>query len=195
MARDETPPFTRGNTFNQGGTIDANNLGGINLEGKEWRFEDTIYGTGQYVYVRCVRNSGTFALRPARLVTFDTSFYGLRVNGYAATTAAAAFPVDELLPAAGAPVNDLFYIVVEGPALVLTPLDGGADNVINVGDMLNAITAATTGATTAGRVASIVASATTNSGQAINNVIGRAMSAATTANTGVGVVAYIHKWL
>jgi hypothetical protein len=195
MARDEAPPFVRGGTYYQGGSIDTTSLGGVNLEGKEYKFEDTVYGTGMYVTCRIVRNSGTFNLRPKRMVSFDSSYYGQRVNGYTATTGGAGFPVDELLPAAGVPPNDLFYVVVDGPAAVLTPLDAGADNVVNVGDILAAITAATTGATTAGRVASLDATAATFSLGTERNAIGRAISAATTANTDKSLVAIIHKWL
>ena len=40
MSRDENPPWSRGETFYNGETIDTNDLGGTNLEGKEWVFED-----------------------------------------------------------------------------------------------------------------------------------------------------------
>lgn len=195
MAKDEAPPFPRGSTFYGGGTIDSNNLGGVNLEGKEYRFEDTIYGTGQYVVARIVRNSGTFALRPSRLVTFDTSYIGQRVNGYATTSFAAAVPVDELLPAAGVPANDLFWVIMQGPCLVLTDLAGGANNVITAMDPLVALTAVTSGSTTAGRVATAqTAGATTNTRDGIINIVGRAMSAATTAQTTAGLLMYAHRW-
>jgi hypothetical protein len=195
MAKDETPPWPRGYTFYNGSTIDSSNLGGTNLEGKEYRFEDTIYNTGQYVTVRVVRNSGSFALLPKRLVTFDTSYVGQRCNGYSTVSYAPCLPVDELLPTAGVVANDLFYVIMEGPCGVLTPLDAGSDNVIAVMDPLAAITAATSGATTAGRVATANTSgATTNQRDSLLNVVGRAMSAATTANTNNTLLMFATRW-
>lgn len=198
MARDETPPFERGFTYYNGGTIDANNLGGVNLEGKEWRIEDTIYGTGQYVTLRCVRNVAAVALLPKRLVKFSLdAFYGCRVNGYTNVSPEGGFPVDERLPAAGVAVNDLFYIVVQGPALVLTDIASGAGSVFAVGDPLVSLTGATSGATTAGRVR--VAAVTGLTGVPIRdellNVIGRAVSAKTTAQTAADMLIIVNRWL
>lgn len=195
MARNETPPWPRGSTYSNGGTIDSANLGGVNYEGKEWVVEDTIYNTGQYVTIRAVRNSGTFALRPMRLVTFDTAFVGQRVNGYSTVTYAPCMPLDELLPAAGLVANDIGYVIMEGPCAVLVPLDAGADNVFTVMDPLASITAATSGATTAGRIATAnTAGATTSQRDSLLNVVGRAMSAATTAQTTAPLLMFATRW-
>ena len=43
MARNENPPFPLGETYYNGGTIDANNLGGVHLEGQVWEFDDLDY--------------------------------------------------------------------------------------------------------------------------------------------------------
>src|SRR5690348_2512841 len=83
MARDEAPPFQRGETFYNGGTIDPNDLGGVNLEGKEFEFEDDQRGTGHRIRVRVVRNVSAGPILPKRLVTFQAANFGRRVDGYA----------------------------------------------------------------------------------------------------------------
>jgi hypothetical protein len=201
MARDESPPFSRGETWYNGETIDANNLGGLNLEGKEYVFEDTApsnmftsRGLGFPVHVRVVRNASGGALLPKRLVKLDAAgYYGRRASGYANVTAEGpVYPVDEFLPAAGVPDKDLFYVVISGPALVKTSLAGNAENFFAVGDRLVALTAATSGATTAGRVApASLTGATQVLADAVGNYIGRALSAATTANTNSDVLVLV----
>src|SRR5207237_9034641 len=114
--------------FYNGGTIDSNNLGGKQHEGKTYIFEDVDLTagagskkvrSGRYVKAMIVRNVAAAALLPKRLVTFQLSgsdpiaFVG-RVDGYATTTAQEAFPLDEFLPSTGLPINDLGYIVIEG---------------------------------------------------------------------------------
>lgn len=205
MARKENPPFPRGQTFYNGGTIDSNNLGGANLEGTVWEFEDIDYSTapfkqrsGRLVKCMIVRNVAAAALLPKRLVSFKQSagspFVG-QVDGYTTTTAAEGYPVDEFLPAAGVPVNDLFYIVIDGPAKVLTDLAGGANNVVNVAGAVVALTAATSGATTAGRVApQDLTGATALLANQVQNRVGRAMSAVTTSNTNNDLLVDVRKW-
>jgi hypothetical protein len=185
MAKRENPPFPRGSTWYNGGTIDSNSLGGENLEGTIWEFEDLdLSATGAMI----VRNKAADVLLPKRLVTMKATSgatYIAQVDGYADTTAESpTFPVDEWLPAAGVPVNDLFYVVIEGPATVMTPLEADANNVFSVGTTLVSLTAATSGATTSGRVRPIdLTGATALLGAQIIGRIGRALSAKTTANT------------
>lgn len=202
MSRLENPPFERGQTFYNGGTIDSNNLGGRNHEGKDWLFEDINWSTStagirqhrsnRYVLCRCVRNTGAAALLPKRLVTYDGSalVFGARVAGYSRTTAQFAHGVvDEWLPAAGVPVNDLFWLTIAGPTLCLTALEADANNLIPVATVLVALTAVTSGATTAGRVRpQDLTGATALLGDQVQNAIGRALSAMTTANTGADVL-------
>lgn len=204
MARDDSPPFDRGFTFFQGATItaDANGFyGGENLEGKEFEFEDTVYGTGCRVRVKVVRNLGTVGLNPGAAALWDTTAgsFGKRVNGNANTDAAyVAGLVDELLNAAPAQY-DLFYVVVRGPAKFLQDRAAGANNVINQGDPLIALTAATSGATTSGRLypattvdlTAVSTGLASTVGGAVNNRVGRAMSAATTANTTTAIAALV----
>lgn len=210
MARDDSPPFARGETFYNGGTIDSNNLGGHEHVGKIYVFEDIdltpgsvgakAARTNRRVVCMIVRNVAAAAILPKRLVTLqsggsDGRYLASRVDGYARTSAARAYPVDEFLPAAGCPVNDLCYIVIEGPAKLLSPLDGGADNVFNVGDVIVALTAITSGATTAGRAnLQDVTGATTALASNIQNAIGHALSALTTGNTNADLLVDVGKW-
>jgi len=127
MARDENPPFERGGTWYGDATPDANDLGGVNLLGKEWVFEDVnpttgVARTGREVRCKVVRNTSGAALLPKKMVVFSTTAgeYGKNVDGYATTTSQEAFPVDEYLPTAGVADDDLFYIVMDGPAVVRT---------------------------------------------------------------------------
>lgn len=204
MARDEAPPFLRGETWYGGQTIDSNAYGAtVNLEGKEFIFEDVDQSStgakalrsGKKVRCRIVRNVSAGALLPKRLVSFQASAYGKRVDGYADTTAEECYPVDEFLPAAGVPQYDLFYIVVEGPAMVLTDLAGADNNVINQGGVVVGLTGATSGATTAGRVApQDLTGATALLAKQIQNRIGVALSSKTTANTNADLLIDVKRW-
>jgi hypothetical protein len=207
MARNENPPFARGATFYEGATIDSNNLGGINLEGQEWVFEDIDLNaagstkksrTGLQVTCRIVRNVSGIALLPKRAVRYQATAgnYGGRVDGYTTTTAAPfAGVVDEYLPSTGVPANDLFWIVVKGPTLMLPDLAAGANNVINIGDALVALTAATSQATTAGRVApQDLTGATAPLANQVQNKFGHALTARTTANTTLDVLVNLRQW-
>lgn len=208
MARNENPPFDAGQTFYNGGTIDSNNLGGTQMEGKEWVFEDIIPTTRQarsnrYVTRRVVRNVSGGNLLPSRLVQFETdglADYGARVSGYASVLSQRCFPVDEWLPATGVVNNDLFYIVVKGPCVVLTDLAAGTPLGISVGDLLVSQTAATSGATTAGRAIQLnsqYASTATTASVAIDaalNVIGRACSSNATTQTNTGILVDVGIW-
>jgi len=195
MGRDETPPFARGQTYYGGGTIDSSNLGGTNLCGKEWTFEDVTYGTNSYVRVRAVRNTGTIVLAAGRLVQFDPLYYYTGVNGYVTVNYGPGVVLDEFLPTAGLLANDVGYVVVEGPTLVWTALDAGADNVIVFNDPLAALTAVTSGSTTSGRVATAQTSGqTTSQRDSLLNVVGRALSAKTTANTNTQALMFAERW-
>src|ERR1051326_7295354 len=166
MARTENPPFGRGETFFSIGAVSPNAPDvtvGTQLEGKEWVFEDinpTVTGhttrTNRYVRCRVVRNRAGISLLPKRLVQFtsgsatqaaaDGRNYGAQVDGYTATVNQRGYPVDEWLPSAGVPDKDLFWIVVDGPATVLTPLATASAD-FAVGDLVAALTAATSQAT------------------------------------------------
>lgn len=203
MARNENLPFEQGATFYNGGTIDSNNLGGTNLEGMEFVVEDFspstgVVRTGMYRRLRIVRNVSGVALLPKMLVRFDTTAgkVGTRVIGYARTTAAEGYPVDEYLPTAGCPNNDLCYIVIEGPATVITQKAAGAPGVIGVNSWVVASTAAaSTHSTTAGRVeVQDLTGATALLADQVQNRVGRALSAKTTANTDADLLIACGHW-
>jgi len=196
MALFEDLPFERGTTFYNGGTIDTADLP-THLEGREFVVNDIdpasstngtkTARTGKKVRLRIVRNSSTIALLPKRLVKYDTSAGALggRVDGYTTVTADDwAGVVDEFLPSAGVPANDYFYIAVAGPTNCLMPLSNLASDVAR-GDRLVAITGATSQCTTSGRItAQTMAFTEAVLGNQVQNVIGRALTAKLTSNTG-----------
>ena len=205
MPRTESPPFGRGETFYNGGTIDSNNLGGAQFEGKIWEFEDIDYSLGKtgskvsrsnrVVKCMCVRNVSGISLLPKRLAGLQTGGtdgrYALgRTDGYTAATGQRGYPIDEFLPSTGVPNNDLFWLVVDGPSKVLTDLAGGANNLISVGSFVDALTAATSQATTAGRVEPIAATSLSYN----LNRIGMALSAVTTGNTNADLLVEVSRW-
>jgi hypothetical protein len=208
VARNENPPFERGQTFySTSEVIDANNLGGVQLEGMEWLFEDidprstgqgaTARRTSRQVRCRVVRNLGAVTLFAGYLARFQKTAgkYGARVDGLCAVNGEKSYPIDEYLPSAGVRVNDLCYVVVEGPALCNTPLEANVNNVFNVGDVVMALTAATSGATTAGRVVlQDLTGATAILGNNVQNRIGMALTARTTGNTNTTILIDVGKW-
>lgn len=209
MARNENPPFQRGETFfGIGGTPDATS--GLQHEGSEYVFEDINLSntsgslvkptrTEQPVVTRIVRNVSGFAVEPKRCVKYKSTNHG-QIDGYVAVTADGPLVVvDEHLPSAGCANNDLCHVVVQGPALVTTSLAGTAVNVISAGDRVVGATAATSGATTAGRVEvqnkTITAgSAASDLGNQIQNAVGVALSAKTTANTAADLLISVRRW-
>lgn len=206
MSAHENLPFPRGTTYFTGRTADI--ADSISLEGKEYwvadvDLNDTSVGakptrTPRMVKLRIVRNTAAIALLPKRVVRGDATapHYTKRVTGYTTTTAERGLGViDEYLPAAGCPVNDLCYIVIEGPSLFLTDIASGATNVIAVGGRVVALTAATSGATTAGRIAAQDTNvATSVLADAIMNILGTALSSTTTGSTNSPVLVDVGKW-
>lgn len=214
MARNENPPFGRGETFyNINAASTQSTSDGTQLEGKEWVFEDINpstkqYRSGQYVTCRVARNVSGIALLPSRVARFAnapvgngvTNGYGGQVDGYVNTTPTANFndpnahgyPIDEYLPTAGVQNNDLFWVVVKGPAGVLTDLASLSPNIL-IGDFVIGQTAATSQATTAGRVVDINANTASGTVMAANAALylGRVISgpAFTASTTGGSTIA------
>lgn len=206
MARNENPPIQRGEYESTSGAFD-------HLIGKEWEFEDLNHSasggtkparTNRGVVCRLVKNGAGAALLPKRIARFKTGNgpdYGAIVDGYTRTTAERGYPVDEFLPSTGVPDGAYFWIVVEGPATVLTPLAGSEFNGdVTEGTRLVALTAATSGATTSGRVAVENFTASTQTADYsfahnnLANMIGRALSAKTTGNTNADLLLEVGKW-
>ena len=183
----------RGKTWYDGATPTAN-APAISLEGQMRRVDDENPPTatdstvtrrsGRQVVLRLVKNISGITLAPKRLVTWAAGFRGRRVDGYCTADYAECAGVVDDHYTNGIPDDDLGYIVVSGPVLILTSLAANAENVISEGDVLVALTAATSQATTSGR---FVSAGLTSSVTVAQNVergkIGRAMSAKTTANT------------
>ena len=207
MARDESAPFARGETYYNGGTIDLTNLGGINLEGKVFTFEpnsqDNYSGTysnastdpsGRAVRCKVVRNTSGGNIKPGRVCRFSAAStnngpLGTSVDGYATTTTDLLAGVsDEFLPSAGVPTNDLFYVVIEGP----TQVTQGATTAANLAigsRLVPAAYGATAGDNLGGRAAlQDLTGATAVLGAQIQNMFGFAASANTTAGSLVNAV-------
>lgn len=216
MSRDNDQMFDRGQTYyGPDRTIDSNNLLGVSLEGQEKTFEDLDYATtggsavpaarsARKVVCRLVRNDSGITLYAKQLVNLNAA--GTKVTGLATLDSSDAFPVDEFVPSSGVRANDLFWIVVEGPAMCLTPYAGAGFNGVDiaVGAKLHSVTstAGTTAAGTtsaAGRVTNFVAVAATTAGQftsLINytqNYLGQALTARTTGNTHTDILVDVRR--
>lgn len=195
-------PFERGKTANT--DLDAVSATVLsNLEGREYLVEDINPATGiqrteRPVLLRVFRNKSGFALLPKKTFGYSTTTgenYSSAAKGHGRTTAQHVAVVDEYLPAAGVADGDLFYGVIEGPSNCLTDLAGGANNVIAQGGVVVALTAATSNATTSGRVApQDLTGATAPLAEQIQNRIGRALTARTTANTNADILIDVGKW-
>ena len=168
----------------------------LSLLGREYEIEDDTYGTGRMVRLRLVRNTAASVALPARLQIMSTTanLYGIATTGMAHTTAQECYPADEKLPSAGAAVDDAYYVVVGGPALIAQGVTTGAPTLLTVGAKLVSQTAATSGATTAGRVElQDLTGATAVLGGQIQALVGRALSAKTTSEGG-NVLVNVGKW-
>jgi hypothetical protein len=75
--------------------------------------------TGADVHCRLVQNTSAGALLPGQAVVWKTGFFLTQIGATAGSLSLAAGIVDEYLPAAGVPINSYFWLVVEGPTLVI----------------------------------------------------------------------------
>lgn len=211
MARDEAPPFARGETYYNGQPIDQadpQGLGGVNLEGKEFTFEPNSQDqmatypaasdpNGRPIRVRVVRNRSGVNMKPARVIHYDAGGtftfnnatvgpfnYETGIDGYCyqGVTDRPAGTVDEFLPAAGVPPWDLFYIVIDGPGQAVNQ----HASPITVTPGLRLVPAATGASRTddlAGRVAlQDLTGATGTLGNNIQNSVGFADASNSTAD-------------
>lgn len=213
-AAEDTLPFPRGTTAlaNLGSTLTSTDA--QELEGREFEVLDWDYSTRpatlrshRKVRLRVVRNASGVALPPKRLVVLardnaknvsgSTATAGVagttEVGGIARLNTVKTYPVDEWLPAAGVPANDLFYIVIRGPAMCLGSV-ANYTTAIAAGDMLHCALTATTsavtnGTTTGGRVGEILdISGTTVPLAGAVNRLGRALSANATDTTNSNIL-------
>jgi hypothetical protein len=186
------PPFALGQTLGVSSVTD-----GTGWVGAVKQFPDVNPITGVIRSNRiktcvAVRNVATIALAPKRVVVFATAagLGGLStVTGYASVlNAEHVGVVDEFLPTAGVAINDVFWVVVDGPTEVAGIVSGTE---LAAGNRIAAVSAAASTGLTAGRVGpSLLSAASTAAGDAGRGVIGYAMSAsstsATTLTTGLG---------
>lgn len=146
------PGFARGEVLGVTKTYyDAQVGDGSNLWGVRKVFTDTHPRTGQILTnetVECVavKNVSGGALLPKTLVQFDANAIITSVDAGATTSSTRIGVVDEYLPAAGAPANEVLWVVVKGPTTVLK-LTHATDEAIAAG-------AAVSATATAGKVES-----------------------------------------
>lgn len=190
MARNENPPFQRGQTWQMGNTPAVTDA--MNLVGKTWLFEDLDYNasmatsgsakparTNRYVKCMIVRNTSGGALLPKLIAKMKTDGSGkefcAEIMGYATTVGELGFPIDEFLPAAGVPANALCWVVVGGPATVTSAAAG--DTTIGIGERV----IPTTGGKVVEQDDTVAAGAATFA--QVNGVIGIAITAVAAINT------------
>lgn len=209
MSASLTPPFPRGATWGATTTTD-----GKHVEGTEWMFPDVNPSTGahrSYGLVRCraVRNVSTIALAGKRIAKFSAGTF-TRVDGYTQVLGGRGYPTDEYLPSAGIPVNDIGWVVVDGPAILTTAVEANLAIAVTSGDTQQnptwfvAQTAAASTGTSAGRVIPQMAAftattqATTNNmtlvADNIQNKIGWSMSAGSSTMTGADVLVMVRQF-
>lgn len=199
MAVPENLPFPVGTTyFGAGGTPNATD--GASLEGREYEVEDTtpagVRRSNRRRTLRVVRwTQSAFNALPKHLVTFEASADNEgQCDGRVTTTAARCYPVDEYLPSAGVVQHDLFYVVVKGPAVCVTPMSNTSADMA-AGNFLVSITAATSGATTAGRLTNQdLTGATALLANQVQNRVGVAVTSRVTNSTNTDILVNIGSW-
>jgi hypothetical protein len=197
------PPMGLGETLK--GTDADSNLINTDKLGQIFYFDRKLTraansrDSGKPIGAVLLRNTSAVVLLGKRFGQLDrTAGLGMNhnVNGYSTTLAnKGVVAIDPWLPSAGVAINDIFWGVFSGPALVLLPLVGSDHTAdIAVNDPLVASTGTTTGATTSGRVTHVRFTNATagETGAALNafnmiyGCVGRAMSARTSQETTAG---------
>jgi hypothetical protein len=146
----------RGTTFYHGGT--ASSTGGTGLVGTVSVLPDTDPADSKKrrtqgdVTAILVRNVSGVTLLPKSLVKWKAGKEFFEVDGYCSVTdERCAGVVDDHLPAAGVADDDIFWLIVKGPCLVISSKSNMSAAPV-VGDPVYAQTAAaSTFSTTAGR--------------------------------------------
>ena len=126
MADTSVAPVARGETFFQGSTPDAD--GGGHLEGLVHAFPDSdpddVVKRRSGGNVVCILVRASVAVTPGQIVVWQAAYHGKRTAAASSVLAErVAGVVDDHLPAAGAAVNDLYWLIVRGSADVVN--DGG----------------------------------------------------------------------
>lgn len=205
------PPMGLGETLSgkdsEGNLINGDKLGMkcdfYTIPTNAQRGNKTFPAAGHPIRAVLLRNTSGITLLGKRLGLLDANagYAGLwNVDGYVVTLhKSPCVLIDPFLASTGVEDDAIFWGIIGGPVLVLTPM-AGADfgSAISVGDMLVAATGSTSGATTSGRVAKIqLANATDAAGAAAgaNAVWARALSAATTGQTNESLLVEVtNRW-
>lgn len=204
------PPFELGETLK--GTDDSSGSSVlINKEklGVIHDFQDVDYSvsgltssrsllSGHTITAVALRNESGIALLPKRVVSL-TETAGrspfTSVDGYATVLLKdRCVLVDPWLSSSGVADDDIFWGIIGGPAIVLTPTAGADFNGdIAVNAPLVAATGATSGNSTSGRVSNVTLPGTTGATAAFSaaaNILGYALSAKTTGNTAADMLVH-----
>jgi hypothetical protein len=190
---------------------------GAQLEGYEKLFPDVNFTsgyakairTGAYNLCRMARNVSGIQLPVAAQLLHPVTGQIGQIDGYTITDAQRGWVGDEWLTQAVVN-NDIFWVVLRGVSSVTTGLNADSTNVIAAAapNELTSLTTACTSqgitgtggsatALSAGKIkqaawaVAAYAGATTPLANEVSRVIGYALSAATTANTGVSILANI----
>ncbi len=194
-------PCPRGTVFYDDSRTVPAVAGDMNrLEGLPVCYEDISYVdkatkvSGREVKAILVKNVSGIALLPGTLVKWKTGYVGRQVDGYTKETGdKVAGIVDDWLPAAGAADDQVFNLIIGGPVRVRTNYLGDATTPIAVDDLIHSNTGSSTLVATdgAGKVATLSAAVTEAELGDERAVIGRALSAATTAQSDTLINAYV----
>jgi hypothetical protein len=187
-------PFPRGGTLAGGdaATITTNltHTDATSILGKTWVIEDINWAatsppgskprrSGRDVRVMAVRNVSGATLLPKRVAKMKVDGSSLeflgQISGYATTVGELCYPIDEFLPSTGVLANDIFYLVVGGPATVTTGAAG--DTNISIGSF---VIPTTDGKVIDQDVTVAAGAATFNQNQ---GAVGRAIQAVNAINT------------
>lgn len=207
--RDNITAMGRGETWFEGATPSAADIADdsfLDYCGETKVFEDYNWNDRgikscrlgkRQVVCRLVRNTSGITLYGKRLVRLDMTNPN-KVSGYAENTGLECYPTDEFLPATGVPNGDLFWIVIKGPAVVLTGMNGAdfGTTSFTAGQVLGGLTTSGTSTATgttasAGRLSGFIVTAatmttTTQQLDLLNfatNWVGKAISAMTSGQT------------
>lgn len=194
-------PVERGSTYHGlAGTIPSSPVQSVGLEGRPHVAPDmnpsdkTVRRSQNDVHTLIVRNSTGGTIYAGRLMLWASGYRGKRVAGYVNTLGAEiAGVVDDHIGSSGVRDGDLFHLVVKGPCLALNSNVANDEATYSAADYLIAATADGTTAATGGRFTDwnehlpFTATQATDGTAALRNkrIIGVAISASTTGNTGV----------
>lgn len=184
----------------------AGSLKGGEFLGKIFEIEDRNYASTNTVKplrsnarrkVMAVRNTSGATLHRMRLFTMDINgVLGITdADGYAfAAGVQRAYPSDEFLSASlGIPDDDVFWMVVEGPAKCLSGAAADGTEIISDGEAVIAKAGTSAVHADAGRVVAISQSATNLSAASHINLVGYALGATLTTQVDTAILINI-RW-